>query len=59
MSRTNTIHNGKVLEFHTLCTPFYIGVGNTRKTVYRLTITWQVANAVKLNGVVRMPKWMP
>ena len=30
-SRTNTIHNGKVLEFHTLCTSFYIEVGNTRK----------------------------
>lgn len=48
MSRETQCTNVKALEFITLCTSSNIEVGS----VSRLTLSRQVARAVKLNGVV-------
>lgn len=45
MSRETQCTNGKVLEFQTLCTYFYIEVGNTRKN--RVPIDNNKASALR------------
>lgn len=49
MSRKTQCTNGKVLEFQTLCTSFYIEVGNTRKN--RVPI-----DNIKASGLRRQAK---
>lgn len=48
MSRETQCTSEKALEFYTLCTSSVVEVGS----VSRLTLSRQVASAVKLNGVV-------
>lgn len=46
------MRNEKVLEFLTFTHSSKIGVGEHAESVYRLTISRQVADALKLKGVV-------